>query len=66
MNKEFSDIMTKEFEMSHMGELSFFLGLQIKQLENGIFISQEKYAKDLINKFGLSTSSGKPTPMSTM
>ena len=57
--------MTKEFEMSHMGELSFFLGLQIKQLENGIFISQEKYAKDLINKFGLSTSSGKPTPMST-
>ena len=52
MNKEFSDIMTKEFEMSNMGELSFFLGLQIKELENGIFISQEKYAKDLINKFG--------------
>ena len=33
MNKEFSDIMTKEFEMSHMGELNFFLGLQIKQLD---------------------------------
>ena len=65
MNKEFSDIMTKEFEMSHMGELNFFLGLQIKQLDNGIFISQEKYARELVNKFGLINASGKPTPMAT-
>ena len=65
MNKEFSDIMTNEFEMSHMGELNFFLGLQIKQLDNGIFISQGKYAKDLISKFGLTTTSGKTTPMAT-
>ena len=53
--------MTKEFEMSHMGELNFFLGLQIKQLDTG----QEKYAKNLINKFGLTIASGKPTPMAT-
>ena len=65
MNKEFSDIMTKEFEMSHMGELNFFLGLQIKQLDNGTFISQEKYARDLVNKFGMTTASGKATPMAT-
>ena len=65
MNKEFSDIMIKEFEMSHMGELTFFLGLQVKQLDNGIFISQEKYARDLVNKYGMTTSSGKPTPMGT-
>ena len=65
MNKEFSEIIKKEFKMSHMGELNFFLGLQIKQLDNGIFISQEKYAKYLINKFGLTTVSGKPTPMAT-
>ena len=65
MNKEFFEIMTKEFDMSHMGELNFFLGLQIKQLDNGIFISQEKYSKDLINKFGLTTASGKSTPMAT-
>lgn len=65
MNKEFSNITTKEFEMSHMGELNFFLGLHIKQLDKGIFISQEKYAKDLINKFGLTTSGGKPTPITT-
>ena len=65
MKKEFSEIMTKEFEMSHMGELNFVLGLQIKQLDNGIFISQEKYAKDVVSKFGLTTASGKPTPMAT-
>ena len=57
--------MTKEFEMSHMGELSYFLGLQIKQLSNGIFISQEKYCGNLVKHFGLENTSGKPTPMST-
>jgi len=65
MNKEFSDIMTQESEMSHMDELNFFLGLQIKQLENGIFISQEKYARDIVSKFGMTAASGKPTPMAT-
>ena len=63
--KEFASIMTKEFEMSHMGELSYFLGLQIKQLSNGIFINQEKYCENLIKRFGLQNTSGKPTPMST-
>ena len=43
--------MKNEFEMSHMGELNFFLGLQIKQLENGIFIHQEKYCNDLLSHF---------------
>jgi len=57
--------MTKEFEMSHMGELTYFSGLQIKQLNNGIFISQEKYFIDLVKKFGMSNTSGKPTPMAT-
>ena len=55
----------KEFEMSHMGELSYFLGLQIKQLSNGVFISQEKYRGNLVKRFGLENTSGKPTPMST-
>ena len=61
----FSNIMTNEFEMSHMGELNFFLGLQIKQLENGIFIHQEKYCNDLLRRFGMDKTSSKPTPMST-
>ena len=56
--------MTREFEMSHMGELSYFLGLQIKQLENGIFINQEKYCNNLIIRFGMENTSVKPTPMS--
>ena len=39
--------MSTEFEMSMVGELSYFLGLQVKQMDDGIFISQYKYAKDL-------------------
>ena len=41
-------MMTSEFEMSTIGELSYFLGLQIKQLKNGTFVSQDKYIKDMI------------------
>ena len=44
---EFSEEMKKEFEISMMGELTFFLGLQVKQKKEGIFVSQEKYAKTL-------------------
>jgi hypothetical protein len=42
--EEFSKIMTNRFELSMMGELKYFLGFQIKQLEDGIFISQTKYS----------------------
>ena len=48
--EEFSKCMYNEFEMSTMGELSFFLGLQIKQLKDGIFLNQEKYIKDLLKR----------------
>ena len=44
---EFSKKMKKEFEMSMVGELTFFLGLQVKQKKEGIFISQEKYARNI-------------------
>jgi hypothetical protein len=43
--------MSKEFEMSMIGELTFFLGFQVKQMKEGIFISQEKYTKDLLKRF---------------
>ncbi|KAE8723918.1 hypothetical protein F3Y22_tig00011277pilonHSYRG00009 [Hibiscus syriacus] len=52
------ELMQSEFEMSMMGELSFFLGLQIKQRKDGIFINQAKYVKDILKKFGL--ENGKP------
>ena len=54
--KEFSNDMQSEFEMSMMGELNFFLGLQIKQTKNGIFISQAKYCTELLKRFGMKNS----------
>ncbi|GJV06763.1 retrovirus-related pol polyprotein from transposon TNT 1-94 [Tanacetum coccineum] len=53
MCDEFAKIMHDEFEMSMMGELNFFLGLQIKQMEDGIFFNQSKYIKEMLKKFGL-------------
>ena len=46
--QEFSKCMHNEFEMSMIGKLNFFLGLQIKQTKDGIFINQVKYIKDLL------------------
>ncbi|GJY28625.1 putative ribonuclease H-like domain-containing protein [Tanacetum coccineum] len=51
----FEDLMQKEFKMSSMGELTFFLGLQVKQSNGGIFLSQDKYVKDILNKFDFRT-----------
>ena len=62
---EFGKMMTNEFEISMIGELSYFLGLQIKQLKNGTFVSQGKYIKDMIKKFGMSDSKVISTPMGT-
>ncbi|GJS10963.1 retrovirus-related pol polyprotein from transposon TNT 1-94 [Tanacetum coccineum] len=62
---DFSKIMHDEFEMSMMGELNFFLGLQIKQLEYGIFFNQYKYIKEMLKKFGLEDSKPIKTPMSS-
>ncbi|GJT45085.1 retrovirus-related pol polyprotein from transposon TNT 1-94 [Tanacetum coccineum] len=64
MCDEFAKIMHNEFEMSMMGELNFFLGLQIKQMEDGIFFNQSKYIKELLKKFGLEDSKPMKTPMS--
>ena len=48
---KFAEQMSSEFEMSMMGELQYFLGLQIKQMKEGTFIHQAKYTKDLIRKY---------------
>jgi hypothetical protein len=58
-------MMSNEFEMSMIGELSFFLGLQIKQLKDGIFVSQSKYLKDMPKKIGLENAKSIKTPMAT-
>ena len=57
--------MGKKFEMSMMGELTFFFGLQIKQSSNGISICQEKYIKELLKKFNMFDSKLIDTPMGT-
>ena len=57
--------MQGEFEMSIMGGLTFFLGLQVKQTKDDTFINQAKYVKDLLKRFGLETSKPYSTPMST-
>ncbi|GJR61369.1 copia protein [Tanacetum coccineum] len=57
--------INEEFEMSMMGELNFFLGLQIKQMEDGIFFNQSKYIKEILKKFGLEDSKSMKTPMSS-
>ncbi|GJS94943.1 copia protein [Tanacetum coccineum] len=62
---DFAKIMHDEFEMSMMGELNFFLGLQIKQMEDEIFFNQSKYIKEMLKKFGLEDSKPTKTPMST-
>ncbi|KAK6163384.1 hypothetical protein DH2020_000248 [Rehmannia glutinosa] len=68
-NKElcdkFSTLMQGKFEMSMMGELTFFLGFQVKQLKDGIFISQTKYTRDLMKKFGMEEKSSVNIPMNT-
>ena len=60
----FAKDMQNEFEMSMMGELTFFLGLQVKQNKNGIFINQAKYIKDMLKKFEIPAIKEMATPMS--
>jgi hypothetical protein len=57
--------MQQEFEMSMLGELSLFLCLQIHQSEKGIFISQSKYLKEILKKFGMENCAPVSTPITT-
>jgi hypothetical protein len=57
-------MMANEFEMSMIGELSYFLGLQIKQLKDGTFVSQSKYI-NMLKKFGMEDAKGISIPMGT-
>jgi hypothetical protein len=62
---KFSDMMSREFEMSMMGELTFFLGLQIKQTREETFVHQGKYTKDVPMKFDMGEAKPFLTPMLT-
>jgi hypothetical protein len=60
--EEFVNMMTNEFKMSMIRDLSYFLGIQIKQLKKGTFVSQGKYIKDMLKKFGMIDSKAISTP----
>ncbi|KAJ9544134.1 hypothetical protein OSB04_023841 [Centaurea solstitialis] len=61
--EKFELLMKSEYKMSMMGELTFFLGLQIKQSEKGIFINQGKYVHEMLKKFDLTSCTPMKTPM---
>jgi hypothetical protein len=65
LRRKFATKMQEEFEMSMLGELSFFLGLQVTQTEKGIFISQAKYIKEMLKKFQMEDNKPMSTPMVT-
>nr|GEZ46212.1 ribonuclease H-like domain, reverse transcriptase, RNA-dependent DNA polymerase [Tanacetum cinerariifolium] len=58
-------LMKDKFQMSSLGELTFFLGLQVKQKKDGIFISQDKYVAKILRKFGLTDGKSASTPIDT-
>ncbi|KAJ9541286.1 hypothetical protein OSB04_027792 [Centaurea solstitialis] len=63
--KELEELMHKKFKMSSMGELTFFLGLQVKQKPDGIFLNQSKYVASMLQKFGMTDAKPASTPMET-
>ncbi|GJX06778.1 putative ribonuclease H-like domain-containing protein [Tanacetum coccineum] len=65
ISNEFETLMHDKFQMSSMGELSFFLGLQVKQKSDGIFISQDKYVAGILKKFDFASIKTASTPMET-
>nr|GEX18484.1 ribonuclease H-like domain-containing protein [Tanacetum cinerariifolium] len=63
--KSFEKQIKDKFQMSSIGELTFFLGLQVKQKKDGIFISQDKYVAEILKKFGLTERKSASTPIDT-
>nr|GEV00856.1 uncharacterized mitochondrial protein AtMg00810-like [Tanacetum cinerariifolium] len=63
--KAFEKLIKDKFQMSSMGELTFFLGLQVKQKKDRIFISQDKYVVEILRKFGLTDRKSASTPIDT-
>nr|GEV26092.1 copia protein [Tanacetum cinerariifolium] len=63
--KAFEKLMKDKFQMSSIGELTFFLGLQVKQKQDGIFISQDKYLTKILRKFRLTDGKSASTPIDT-
>nr|GFC35694.1 putative ribonuclease H-like domain-containing protein [Tanacetum cinerariifolium] len=63
--KAFEKLIKDKFQMSSMGELTLFLGLQVKQKDDGIFISKDKYVAEILRKFGFTYVKSASTPIET-
>jgi hypothetical protein len=57
----FKEAMKREFEMTHLGLLRYFIGIKVKKMHDGIFISQEKYATKVLNRFRMQYRKPSPT-----
>eukprot|EP00253_Pinus_taeda_P005203 PITA_05203 len=62
LNVNFKQVMKSEVEMTDLGLLRYFLGIEVKQTENGIFISQAKYAEEILERFKMQNNKSAPTP----
>ena len=60
---EFKKAMTREFEMTDIGEMSYFLGVEVEQREEGIFMSQKKYAQEILSRFRMKDCKPMSTPI---
>ena len=60
---DFKTVMESEFEMTHLGLMKFFLGIEVQQSESGIFILQSKYASEVLKIFNMSNCKTAPTPV---
>ncbi|BBH05472.1 transposable element gene [Prunus dulcis] len=63
MFEEFKKAMTREFEMIDIGLMAYYLGIEVKQMEEGIFISQESYAREVLKKFKMGDCNRVSTPI---
>ena len=63
MFDDFKKFITNEFEMTDIGQMSYFLGLEVKQSEDGIFMSQKKYEEQILSKFRMKKCKSVSTPV---
>ena len=63
MFEDFKNAMAREFEMTDIGLMAYYLGIEVKQTEEGIFISQEGYAKEILKKFEMLDCKPVSTPV---